>query len=119
MRDVQSAFMRYLDIPSWEIAMERFPEHSKVDRLEPFLDLPFKANSMPASFVSFCQSAKRTATVSNSEASTDGKTVSVGKVNACVVTVDILRVTTQELLSAAQCHGFCGLNLTILDPPMV
>ena len=70
MRIVQSSFMRYLDIPSWEVAVKKFPEHTTNVRLEPFLELPFKSDNMPPSFVSFCRHAKQTveSSASTSEA---------------------------------------------------
>lgn len=124
MRNVQSSFMKYLDIPSWEIAVQKYPEHTTSERLEPFLDLSFKADSMPPSFVSFCRHAKQTvessvAGTSSLESRDSQKTVHVGNVLASILKKDVLTVGTQDLLSSVTYPNFCGLNLTILDPPMV
>ena len=59
MRDIQISFMRYLDIPSWEVAVDKYPDYAKKERLEPFLTSSFNKDSMPPSFLSFCQLAKQ------------------------------------------------------------
>ena len=122
MRDVQVSFMRYLDLPSWEVAMDKYPEQTKNERLEPFLDLPFKTDSMPPSFVSFCQLAKQslaTHSGNNPTNSSELKNVLVGKTTALLLNKDVLGVETDYLLSLVRSHGFCGFNLTIIDPPKV
>lgn len=87
MRDVQYGFMKYLDIPSWNIALERFPEHTKSKLLEPFLELSFKSDNVPASFVSFCQHAKQSTEVRVADNSDSGanKVVHIGSVLASIL----------------------------------
>ena len=42
----------------WDEAVERYPEHTRQDRLSQFLSLSFK--TVPESFVVYCQSAMKT-----------------------------------------------------------
>ena len=121
MRDIQVSFMRYLDLPSWEVAMRKYPEYTKKERLEPFLNSSFKKDSVSPSFVSFCQLAKQSlvSCADISSPNDDFKQVSVGKTTALLLQKDILGVETDQLLSVLRSHGFCGFHLTIIDPPKV
>lgn len=58
MDDVKAQFMRYLNIPSWEVAEKTYPEHTKKEKLEPFLEMSFKNDSIPPIFLAFCKQAK-------------------------------------------------------------
>ena len=59
MREVKAAFMSYHQLPTWDKAVEEFPDHTKKERLEPFVDLVFKKNNVPPAFLSFCQHSKQ------------------------------------------------------------
>ena len=123
MRDVQLTFMSYLDIPSREVAQDKYPDYTKKERLEPFLTSSFKKDSIPPSFVAFCQLAKQSLAQScdssNSTDSSELKIVTVGKATALLLSKDVCEIETEQLLSSMRSHGFCGFNLAIIDPPKV
>ena len=124
MTEIQISFMRYLDLQSWEAATSRYPEHTRRERLEPFLEVCFKKDTLLPSFIAFCQQAKQhqLAQQSSQQHDRDGSdTVMVGDVLASVFKFDSLHVETNDILSCLQQPGLCftGINLTVLDPPEV
>ena len=122
MRDIQTAFMRYLDLPSWGAATEKYPDYTRKERLEPFLTSSFKKGTIPPSFTSFCQLAKQSSASSDNGSSTidsDLKAITVGRVIGLLLNKDVLEIETDLLLSSMRSHGFCGFNLAIIDPPKV
>ena len=126
MNVVRNNFISYLNLDSWEEAMEKFPNFTSKERLEPFFDLQFKQGKMPPSFVSFCQQAKRSSV--NEEAGTatsalkprdDCLMVSVDKNFGVLLQKNVLTINTKEILDTFGDVGCTGLHLTILDPPEV
>ena len=117
MRDVKQAFMKCLNIPTWEKVIEDYPEHSKDERLEPFLDLNFKKDDFPSTFVSFCRHAQ-TFKQSDKVGDYSGETIQFDDAIALLTSLDILEANTQEMLASVG-SSFSGFNLTIIDPPEV
>lgn len=58
MTDVKTQFMRYLNVSSWELAEETYPAHTKEEKLQPFLEMSFKNDTLPPLFQAFCKQAK-------------------------------------------------------------
>ena len=60
-RNTQVSFMSYLDIHALlcEVVQDKYPDYTKKERLEPFLTLSFKKESILPPFVAFCQLAKQ------------------------------------------------------------
>lgn len=125
MAEIQSSFMTIMDTPTWEAAQEAYPEHTKKERLEPFLDKVFKKNEIPPAFTEFCRQAKvqqlqvtdNTGTPSDVSKGSDDRVV-IGNVSATIIKVDTLSIETKDILSL-NIPRFTGLNLTVLDPPKV
>ena len=114
--------MQYLNLQSWEAAESRYPNHTRKERLEPFLEFAtFKKDSLPPSFIAYCQQAKQQELAQQSKPQDMDNTVKVGDVTATVLTYNALCVETSDILSSVQQPGlgFTGINLTLLDPPEV
>ena len=54
MRDIQVSFTRYLDLPPWEVAMNKYPDYTKKERQEPFHTSSFKKHSVSPFYLLFC-----------------------------------------------------------------
>ena len=58
MAALQENFMKYHSLSTWEEAEEKFPIHTRKERLQPFMHLKFSSsNAMPLAFVAFCKEA--------------------------------------------------------------
>ena len=118
MREVKAAFMSYHQLPTWNKAVEKFPDHTKKERLETFMDLVFKKNNIPPAFLSFCQHSKQCKMKPR-----DGGGGEVIKFNDVVATMSCLNVlsedTTTEKVLGTLSTSFVGFHLTLLDPPEV
>ena len=57
MTEVKTQFMRYLNLSSWEVAEKTYPEHTKKEKLEPFLEMSFKNDAIPPLFLASCKPA--------------------------------------------------------------
>ena len=117
MRNVQKAFLKYNQLSSWEEATEKYPLYTKVEKLEPFMNLAFKADAIPPSFIAYCQHAKRLAEIHPSTESANF--IPVGNVHSVLLRRDVLSLCTEDLLFELGNIGFPGFHLSIIDPPKV
>ena len=123
MDDIKANFMKYLNVHSWEVAREKFPEHTKKEKLEAFMDMTFKKDSMPPLFVSFCKQAKCSsmslAREGTSLQKSDSSLVEVGMSSAVLLRQDVLQMQDKDLMAASSSFSCNGFSLTILHPPEV
>lgn len=128
MTEVKTNFMRYLDISeSWEQAEEKYPEHTKKEKLEPFLEMSFKNNVMPPTFIAFCKQAKCCSLTStqagpstdNSYSSNGNNVLQAGTSSLLLLKHDVLQMEDNLLMTSTSTHSCNGFSLTIVDPPKV
>lgn len=124
MADVQTQFMRYLNVSTWEQAEEMCPEYTKKEKLQPFLDMNFKDDSIPPVFLAFCKQAKCSTLSSVEDTSGDDPSegnlfLQAGKSAAIILKYDVLQLGDKDLLSSTSIHSCTGFSLTIVDPPSV
>lgn len=127
MTNVKTNFMRYMNISSWELAKETYPDHTTKEKLEPFMEMSFKDNNMPPLFQAFCKQAKCSTISPMQEASSapdhhspqNSALLKAGNTVALVLRHDVLQLEDKVLLSSASLHSCNGFSLTIVDPPKV
>jgi hypothetical protein len=123
MANVKTQFMRYLNLTSWEMAEEMYPEHTKKENMEPFMDMSFKDNNIPTLFQAFCKQAKCSTFSRTTEDATPYSNSSAllraGNSAALVLSYDVLQLDDKELMSSTSLHSCNGFSLTVVDPPMV
>ena len=128
MENVKAQFLRYLNIPSWEQAKEKYPEHTKKERLEPFLEMTFKNDTIPPLFIAFCKQAKchnlsvtpdasLTSQPEGQNSSGSCTLSQTGKPSFVLLKQDVLHLEDKDLVSSSAAHSCNGFSLTIVDPP--
>lgn len=121
MVDVKTQFMRYMDASSWEVAECKYPEYTKKERLETFLDLPFKGDTIPPLFVAYCKQAKCSAIAciqDSPDISEDCSIIQVQSLSVVLHKREVLQLEDKDFLSSPRAP-YNGIDLTILDPPKV
>lgn len=114
MIEIKSHFMRYLNLSSWKIAEEKYPEHTKTEKLEAFLGMQFKDDQTPASFAAFCKHAKcYELQVACPESSSCY--IKVDKCTSVIVNDNVLQLEDKKLLSSIN----QGIKVTVIDTPKV
>ena len=66
---IQSAFVKATNCHSWEEAVQKYPEFTTVEQLEPFKKLYFMGSTLPEAFMKYCQTAITTPQAANKSAS--------------------------------------------------
>ena len=125
LEEVKKQFQKYLNLPSWEEATRRYAGYATEEKLKPYLGLHFKQGSVPPSFASFCEQAKK-ATAARSIRSQD-ETLPEGivcvKLKASSVIIaknnisEVAAGANSEFSDAVLQSG--GIALTIIYPPKV
>ena len=124
MADVKKQFMKYMSISSWEQAEEKYPKHTKKEKLEPFLGMSFKNDTMPTLFLAYCKQAKCSTFLEGSasayhNSSDDVSVLQVGKSAAIILRCNILELEDKDMMSSTSAHSCNGFSLSIVDPPPV
>lgn len=108
LEHIRKAFTKYTN-STWEEAVERYPWHTKEERLNNFLGLDFIKN-VPESFQSYCQAAVR------GEQQQESTLFHKGAV-ARVHTMNVMELSIDNFM--ADCPSYTGAHLILTDIPKV
>ena len=121
VEEVKKQFQNYLNLSSWEEATKRYKDYTTEEKLKPYLGLPFEQGSMPPSFASFCEQAKKmcNARLKSVQEGTAAEEIACIKVQASTILIakNSIDEVAAGFSSAVVQSG--GIALTIIDPPKV
>lgn len=124
LQKVQSAFVKATSCGNWDSAVEKYPNFTTADMLEPFKTLDFSdANKIPKMFFSFCRHVMNSV---NDNEHVSGETIDQDnhfRIAYCDVFGIMWRtpmeavdpVTVNNAFTMASVTGFSGFSLSIFD----
>ena len=115
---IKAAFLREVNMKSWDEAKEKYPNYTTTDKLSAFRTYNFQHGNRPAALVAFAQAARQSVHAATPQ--TQEMDAFVGLIGSCkgyVLTTDVLKV--DDNIIKQKTENFKGFNLAILDFPEV
>ena len=119
---IQTAFLRDVNMKTWQEAVTSYPHQTTRERLSAFLSCNFQHGNRPASLVAFAKAAvleqvNPASSVANGREVTGAFVGLNGSALGHVLNMDILKVDDNVI--SKNTTNFSGFDLTIIDVPEV
>ena len=114
LQKIQAAFIKITNCGDWDLAVERYPNFTTIEMLEPYKKLSFKKNA-PEKFVRFCQRAMKCKDLSNSSKDHDSHYSIVHQHCIGVMWKQPLFGVAPHMMNLEDLNSCTGFSLSILD----
>lgn len=117
---VKTAFLREVNLQSWDEAEAKYPKYTTRDKLSVFMSYNYHYGNRPAALVAFARAAAAATSAEDGTSQSQVADAFIGLNGSCrgyILNMDVLKV--DDIIIKECTHNFQGFHLAIIDFPEV